>query len=180
VFELIDGDNLVTGIFEVTANDNPSMHLKAEGSPGAGIGCYLPLVPLHPLYEMGRGRDQINMVLVYFFLIVCMLFDDCGGWDHTITKTACQRPDIFKLTVKSTRIVFFKNYERDIIITAQDTSTFSILILYVIQNRRTSLELKDWNAFFKALFSLISTPYKASYESENRRLDILIDSMRNG
>ncbi len=180
VFELIDGDNLVTGIFGVTANDNPSMHLKTEKSPGAGIGYYLPLVRHHPLLVSGPVKILITNVFVYFYIVVCTLFDECGGWDHTITKTANQWPDIFKLTVKSTRTLLFKKYERDIIITAQDTPKFSILIFDVIQNRKTSVELEGWNAFFKALFSLKSTPYNARYESENRRLDILIDSMRNG
>ncbi len=179
--KLIDGGNVITCTIEIRAN---GMVLKRESGDAVGIGCDLPMADMdkvHPMSDIERGRDEIFMVVKHFYSVALVLFVNIGflSRKHTITQlNNGTGQEIYRLHVQSSRR-FLGRSKKEFFIASERLEPFNMVIHE--SNPPKETPISDYDALVECLNSIYTPPsVKARYVSENRRLDILIDSMRNG
>ena len=178
--KLIDGGNVITCTIEIRAN---GMVLKRESGDAVGIGCDLPMADMDkvdPMRDLERGRDEIFMVIKHFYSIALFLFVNIGFvyQKHTITQMNNDiGSEIYRLHVQSSTRILGRS-KKEFFIASKRLKPFNMVIHE--SNPPKETPISDYDALVEYLNSIYTQPsVKARYESENRRLDILIDSMRN-
>ncbi len=176
-FELIDGENVLTCTIEVRAR---GMDLKRKGGSLNGIGYDLPIeYKTDRMQDIHRGRDEIFLVIKHFYVVAGILYT-FGYWSHTITQLdEVIGSEIYRLQVHSRESTYFsKPSTREFFIAANGLKQGNMVIHESNPTKET--HISDYDALVEYLNSIYTQPrINARYESENRRLDILIDSMRN-
>ncbi len=185
--KLIDGGNVITCTIEIRAN---GMVLKREGGDAVGIGCDLPMADMGIVdakKDLKRGRNEIFMVIKHFYSVALFLFGNIGflSRKHTITQINNGiGQEIYRLHVQSTdRFALSDRRKREFSIASEilDERLEPFNMVIHESNPTKETPISDYDALVEYLSSIYTPPsVKTRYESENRRLDILIDSMRNG
>ena len=139
--------------------------------------------------EIQRGWNEIRVVVYQFYVVACALYDTLGTltWKHSITQLKdFPQSENYRLQVQSTKWTIIPKktpYTWEGSVTSYRNVHLGSMVIRDVGSTEVKVIVKgvDLNEYVRSVINPNAKPsMKARYESENRRLDLLIDAMRNG